>query len=99
MRRFVHEHRRFLLPWGALLGLLVLELVLALLGAGVAAPFIGVAMTALVVTVPMELPEAPNAGRIFALAGAFWLVVALFGLGMLDPLTRHDAPTAFHSEP
>ena len=47
----------------------------------------------------MQLGEAPNAARMFALAGAFWLVVVLFGLGTLDPLTRHHLPTLFHSEP
>ncbi len=56
-------------------------------------------MAAVVVVVPMELPKAPNLARVFALAGAFWLVFILFGLGMLDPLTRHHLPTQFHSEP
>lgn len=89
----------FVLPWAVMLGLILLQLLFMLLGAGLVAPFIGLAMMAIVVAIPMELPKAPNAGRIFALAGAFWLVFILFGLGMLDPLTRHDQPTYFHSEP
>ena len=84
--------KRFLLPWAALLGLIVLELLLMLLGAGIAAPFVGLVMMGIVIAIPMQLPSAPNAARIFALAGAFWLVFMLFGLGMLDPLTRHDQP-------
>jgi hypothetical protein len=91
--------RRVLWPWGALLSLIVLDLLLLLLGAGAIAPLIGLVMSGIVVAIPMELPSAPNAARIFALAGAFWLVFMLFGLGTLDPLTRHDQPTSFHSEP
>ena len=91
--------KRFLLPWAALLGLILLELLFMVLGAGIVAPFIGLVMTGIVIAIPMELPRAPNAALIFALAGAFWLVFILFGLGTLDPLTRHDQPTYFHSEP
>ena len=91
--------RRYALPWAVMLGLIGLQLILMLLGAGILAPLVGLVMAGIVVAVPMELPGAPNTGRIFALAGAFWLVMVLFGLGMLDPLTRHDQPTYFHSEP
>jgi hypothetical protein len=101
MMKLLHDPalKRFVLPWAALLGLIVLELLFMLSGAGIAAPFIGLMMMGIVVAIPMELPRAPNAARIFALAGVFWLVFILFGLGMLDPLTRHDQPTYFHSEP
>ncbi len=87
------ELRPVLWPWAGLLGLILVDLLLLLLGAGGAAPLIGLLMTAIVVAAPMELPTAPNAARIFALAGAFWLVFILFGLGTLDPLTRHDPPS------
>ena len=91
--------RRLLLGWGSLLGLLVAELLLMLLHLGPVAPFVALAMAAIVVMGPMELGQAPAQGRVFALAGAFWVVFVLFGLGMLDPLTRHDPPSSFHSEP
>ena len=91
--------KRLLLPWAAMIGLIGLELVAMLIGAGLAAPFIGLIMMGIVVSIPMELPSAPNLARIAALAGLFWLVVILFGLGTLDPLTRHHQPTEFHSEP
>lgn len=90
--------RRFVLTWATLVGLIVFELLLMALGAGIAAPFVGLIMMGIVVAVPMELPSAPNAARIFALAGAFWLVFMLFGLGMLDPLTRHDRPASISLE-
>lgn len=91
--------KRFVLPWAVMLGLVALELLLMLVHLGPAAPFVALVMGGMVVIIPMELRRAPNAARIFALAGAFWLVVVLFGLGMLDPLTRHHLPTQFHSEP
>lgn len=101
MRRVLDDPalRRLARPWAVLLGLVVLQLLLAALGAGMAAPLVGLVMTGVVLAVPMELPSAPNAARVFALAGAFWLVFILFGLGMLDPLTRHDPPTQFQPEP
>jgi len=91
--------KRLAVPWGIMLGLVGVELLLMLLHLGPVAPFVALVMAGIVVMGPMELGEAPNAARIFALAGAFWLVFILFGLGMLDPLTRHDLPTHFHSEP
>lgn len=91
--------KRLAVPWGIMLGLIGVELLLMLLHFGPVAPFVALVMAGIVVMGPMELGEAPNAARIFALAGAFWLVFILFGLGMLDPLTRHDLPTHFHSEP
>lgn len=91
--------RRIVIVWVALLVGVPIELLLMVAGAGLVAPLIALIMAAIVVAVPMELPSAPNAGRIFALAGVFWLVFMLFGLGTLDPLTRHDQPTHFHSEP
>lgn len=97
MRKLLRDPtlRRLVLVWGALLAIILVQLLLVLLRAGAAAPFIGLAMMAIVVAVPMELPGAPNAARIFALAGAFWLVFVLFGLGTLDPLTRHSQPSWF----
>ena len=91
--------KRFVLPWAAMLALVGLELLAMVLHLGPAAPFIAIIMAAIVVIGPMQLLRAPNAAHIFALAGAFWLVVVLFGLGTLDPLTRHHLPTLFHSEP
>jgi len=91
--------RTTLKTWLVLLALVAGELGAALLGAGIVAPFVGIAMAAIVFAIPMELPSAPNAAKIFALAGLFWLVVMLFGLGTLDPLTRHDQPTHFLSQP
>ncbi|HYZ62733.1 MAG TPA: hypothetical protein VE650_09785 [Acetobacteraceae bacterium] len=91
--------KRLARPWGVMLGLVLLELVLMLLHLGPATPFVALAMMGIVVMGPMELGRAPTLARIFALAGAFWVVFVLFGLGMLDPLTRHDLPTFFHSEP
>ena len=91
--------RRFLLPWGVLLALVGLEVLLMLLHLGVATPFVALVMVGIIVLGPMRLREAPNLAHIAALAGVFWLVVVLFGLGTLDPLTRHDLPTHFLSEP
>ena len=91
--------RRLVIPWGIMLGLVGVELLLMLFRLGPVAPFVALVMAGIVVMGPMELGGAPNAARIFALAGAFWLVFILFGLGMIDPLTRHDLPTHFHSEP
>lgn len=91
--------RRFVLPWVAMLGLIAVEVVLMLLHLGPAAPFVALVIAGVIVIGPMQLRAAPTTGRIFALAGVFWLVVVLFGLGTLDPLTRHHQPTEFHSEP
>ena len=41
----------------------------------------------------------PLAASVLALAGVIWLAIAMFSLGILDPLTRHDNPSYFHSEP
>ena len=78
--------RRFVLPWAVLLGLILVELFFMVIGLGLVAPFIGLIMMGIIVAIPMELLSAPNAAKIFALAGAFWLVFILFGLGTLDPL-------------
>lgn len=91
--------KRYAVPWAAMLVLLGAELLTLALHLGPAAPLIGLVMAAIVVIGPMRLLEAPAQARIFALAGVFWLVVALLGLGSLDPLTRHDQPTFFRSEP
>ena len=70
-----------------------------LLHLGPATPFVALVMGAIVVLGPMRLGEAPEPRpSVFALAGVFWLVVVLFGLGTLDPLTRHDTPGQLHSE-
>lgn len=39
----------------------------------------------------MEVDRGPTTIRLFAAAGALWLVI-LLGLGSLDPLTRIDYP-------
>jgi hypothetical protein len=99
--KFLHDPavKRFVLPLAAMLALVGLELLAMVLHLGPAAPFIALVMGAIIVMGPMQLGDAPNAARIFALVGGFWLVVVLFGLGTLDPLTRHHLPTLFHSEP
>jgi hypothetical protein len=91
--------KRFGRPWAILLGLVLLELLLMLVHLGPAAPLVALVMAGVIVMGPMELGRAPNIAHIFAFAGVFWLVLVLFGLGMLDPLTRHHLPTLFHSEP
>jgi hypothetical protein len=91
--------RRFGLQWLALIALIGVELVLMLLRLGPVAPFVALGMAAIVILGPMRLREAPTLAHVVALAGVFWLVVVLFGLGTLDPLTRHDLPTHFRSEP
>ena len=52
-------------------------------------PLYGVVMAVLVAVVFMRLPRMPALAIVFAMAGVFWLCVML-GLGMVDPLTRHD---------
>jgi hypothetical protein len=56
---------------------------------GTAAPFIGLAMAAVVAMGFMRLPAAPGLARVFAMAGIFRLAV-LLGLGSLDRATRDD---------
>lgn len=90
---------RFVLPWLVMLGLMGLELLLMVANVGWACPIVGVVMAMVIVFLPMELPGAPNAAHVFALAGVVWLAIAMFSLGILDPLTRHDLPSYFHSTP
>jgi cytochrome c oxidase subunit IV len=47
------------------------------------------AMVALVAFGFMEIAEAPQAARLFAVASLLWLAI-LLGLGSVDPLTRTD---------
>jgi hypothetical protein len=46
-------------------------------------------MVALVAFGFMEIAEAPQAARLFAVASLLWLAI-LLGLGSVDPLTRTD---------
>ncbi len=46
------------------------------------------AMVALVVFCFMQIGRMPVVARGFGVAAVFWLIV-LFGIGMMDPLTRH----------
>ncbi len=80
------------LVWLALLGLLLLEFVLAYMpSVRSAVPFIGLTMAALVALTFMRLGKGRGLVPVFAVAGMFWLCV-LLGLGTLDPFTRHDIP-------
>lgn len=80
------------LVWLLLLALIVVEFALAFVPAARAAvPFIGIAAAAVVALTFMRLGSSRGLTPIFAIAGVFWLCV-LFGLGTLDPFTRHDVP-------
>lgn len=91
--------RTMLIVWGAGVGMLGLQLLSIPLGLTAFAPLLALGIGALIVWGPMRVTEAPQTGWIFAFAGVFWLAVILLGLGTLDPLTRNDKPTWFHSEP
>jgi hypothetical protein len=82
--------RSIVLVWLGLLILLGLQFVLAHYAAlrGIV-PFVGIAMAILVALTFMRLSSANGLIPIFALAGAFWILVML-GLGGLDSFTRHD---------
>ncbi len=85
---------RAVLVWLLLLALLAIEFGLSRMGTvGQAVPLVGMAMAVIVAMTFMRLGNARGLPTVFALAGMFWLAV-LFGLGSLDPLTRHDVPVA-----
>ena len=91
--------RSFVRLWLLMLGLLAVQVALALLHAGPAAPLLALGMTSILVLGPMRLLDAPPLAWIFALGGVFWLFVILFGLGTLEPLPRHHAPSELVAAP
>ena len=89
--------RAFLAPilaWIALLVLLAAEAFGTLrVGLGNAAPFVGLTMAAIVALVFMRARTTTSLSQFFLIAGVFWLIV-LLGLGIMDPITRHDVATS-----
>ena len=83
--------RRALLAFAGLVGLWLIEILLALAGFGAVAPLLGLAMAVIVALFFMHLGTTVPLGRVFAAAGLFWLVI-LLGLGTMDPFTRIDYP-------
>jgi cytochrome c oxidase subunit 4 len=76
--------------WLLLLALLAIEFLLsAIPGAQFAPPIVGVAMAVLVSVTFMRLASTRGVATIAAMAGVFWIGI-LLGMGLLDPLTRHD---------
>jgi hypothetical protein len=73
--------------------ILVLLLGLEFLVRGGAALAIGGAMATFVALTYMRLAKTGGTASAFALAGVFWLMV-MFGLGSMDPATRHDLAIA-----
>jgi cytochrome c oxidase subunit 4 len=87
----LHGIRRFVLAWVALLVLLTATVAGAYVPLGslnlALALTIAAIKAAIVLFVFMELTRGPVLTRIFAGAGAFWLMI-LFGLSSTDYLTR-----------
>lgn len=83
--------RRLVLAWAALLVLLAATVAGAYLPLGsfniVLALAIAATKAAIVLVVFMDLTRGPALARIFAGAGAFWLMI-LLGLASTDYLTR-----------
>jgi O-antigen ligase len=69
--------------------LLILLLALEVFVGGAAAVAIGGAMAILVALTYMRLWRTKGVAPAFALGAIFWLAI-LFGLGGMDPATRHD---------
>ena len=82
---------RLILTWLALLALLAAELGMSFLPLTPSGrPLIlipALAMLGVVVTSCMRIGRGPVIVRLFAAAGALWLLI-LLALGSLDPLTR-----------
>jgi caa(3)-type oxidase subunit IV len=81
---------RYLLIWLGLMALAVLEFAASLLPMPPEARpmlVLPAMVMAVLVSLYMRLPGAPQISRGFAVAGVFWLVV-LLSLVMMDPLTR-----------
>jgi caa(3)-type oxidase subunit IV len=84
------QHRVNLLIWLGLIVLAALELGASFLPLPPTARPILVlpaVVMAVLVSLYMRLPSAPQIARGFAVAGVFWLAV-LLGLAMMDPMTR-----------
>ena len=81
----------YLVSWVLLLLLLGISVLTAYLPLGAWHPLanfgIAVIQAAIVFAVFMRLSEPPAIKRVFAGAGFFWLIF-LFGLGIIDYLTR-----------
>ncbi|HWE72335.1 MAG TPA: cytochrome C oxidase subunit IV family protein [Stellaceae bacterium] len=81
----------YLIAWMALLALLGLSVLTAYLPLGHFHPLanfsIAIVQAAIVFTIFMRLREPPPIKRVFAGAGFFWLTF-LFGIGIIDYLTR-----------
>jgi caa(3)-type oxidase subunit IV len=81
----------YLIAWVTLLGLLGLSVLTAYLPLGSFHPLanftIAIVQAAIVFTIFMRLREPPAIKRVFAGAGFFWLMF-LFGIGIIDYLTR-----------
>jgi len=73
--------------------ILMLLLGLEFLVRGVVAVAIGGAMATFVALTYMQLVKTGGTASAFALAAVFWLMV-MFGLGSMDPATRHDVGVA-----
>ena len=85
--------------WAGLLGLLGLEVLLSRVPSlGLAPPAVGLLMAGLVAAFFMDGRRVRGAAAIFAAAGLFWLLV-MFGMGWLDPGTRHDIPVPVRTPP
>ncbi len=84
--------RPLLLAWAGLLGLLLAQVGTATwLHLPGSASVFGVASSAVVLLVFMQVRRGSGLMRIFGTAGLLWLLV-LLGLGNLDPATRTDYP-------
>ncbi len=84
---------RLVLAWLALLGLLGIEALAAAMHHGWLAWGAPPVMVALVALAFMHAGQASALGRIFAVAGLFWVAI-LLALGSVDFAVRHDVPAA-----
>ena len=84
------EIGRLVAVWLGLLAAIGIEAAAGyVLGWGLVSLAIGLCMAGAVALFFMEAGRGPSQIRVFAVAGVFWLLV-LLGLGVMDPLTRHD---------
>jgi cytochrome c oxidase subunit IV len=85
----------YLIAWLVLMGLLGLSILTAYLPLGQFHPLanfgIAVVQAAIVLAIFMRLKDPPAIKRVFAGAGFFWLLF-LFGIGVIDYLTRAGFP-------
>jgi cytochrome c oxidase subunit 4 len=92
--------RKLILAWLALLVLLALEFGVSLLHfSPTLRPLLllpALAMLGIIVSSFMQIGRGPVIVRLFAAAGALWLLI-LLALGSLDPLTRMNYPVSSQS--